>query len=356
MGHTDPLDTIVLRHAALTCADGSLKTVRLVALPRRQKPRDPAVWMPAIAAALQGSVAPLRLHLQRLDELVAAAALPVPLHLQFDLAASLAADPLAEAPLVTLCAAGAVAATAGAEPRATTLAAMERAFATGAEAALGWPVNGTVERGPVRTDGNDIAVLMALMRRVTDGETPQRLESLLDRSPALGFRLLRHLNTAAVRTPVRIESLRHAIMLMGYRELRHWLALLLLREVQTARNQPLAWAATRRAFLLQQFAQCVGAGPAHGEMFLVGAFSLLDRMFGQSMAELVTQLPLAEAVASALVDGSGPLQPYLALARWIEDDGTPDADPEPHLEATLLSAGEVNRCVLAALMQAARSP
>ena len=61
-----------------------------------------------------------------------------------------------------------------------------------------------------------------------------------------------------------------------------------------------------------------GDDEMRGEMFICGVFSLLDRMLGQPFAELFKSVPVPDRVQQALVDGSGPFQPYLHLVRALE--------------------------------------
>ena len=55
-------------------------------------------------------------------------------------------------------------------------------------------------------------------------------------------------------------------------------------------------------------------------MFICGVFSLLDRMFQQPFAELLKSIPVPERVFQALVEDSGPYQPYVELVRAVENE------------------------------------
>ena len=86
-------------------------------------------------------------------------------------------------------------------------------------------------------------------------------------------------------------------------------------------------------------------------MFICGVFSLLDRMMGQPFAELLSSIPVPEACASALVRRQRPATSrYLELVRAIEPESL--FDIRDAAEALMLTAAEVNRALLRALVAA----
>jgi len=88
------------------------------------------------------------------------------------------------------------------------------------------------------------------------------------------------------------------------------------------------------------------------EMFICGVFSLLDRMFKQPFAELLKTIPVPERVFQALVQESGPYQPYVNLVRAVEDESLYDF--RAAADALMMSVSEINRSVLTALTAAAQ--
>jgi EAL and modified HD-GYP domain-containing signal transduction protein len=88
------------------------------------------------------------------------------------------------------------------------------------------------------------------------------------------------------------------------------------------------------------------------EMFVCGLFSLLDHMLKQPFAKLLQSIPVPERVRQALVDESGPYQPYLELVRAIEHESV--YDYRSAAEQLMLGAEEINQCVLRALTKAAQ--
>jgi EAL and modified HD-GYP domain-containing signal transduction protein len=110
------------------------------------------------------------------------------------------------------------------------------------------------------------------------------------------------------------------------------------------------FAAVRRGLLMEELAGSGSDGDQRGEMFICGVFSLLDRLMGRSMGELVAAIPVPDAVRSALIDASGPYHGHLELVRAIEAESVYDL--RAAADATMMAMPEVNRATLRALAAA----
>jgi c-di-GMP phosphodiesterase len=230
---------------------------------------------------------------------------------------------------------------------------IEAAFKRGAAGVLGWPMQGAYEApagAPKSEIQADLQVIVELMSRVDQAEDIERLEQTLKRDPSLAFKLLRYMNSAAFGLPVEVSSFRHAIMLLGYARLKRWLALLLTTASKDHAMRPIMFGALRRGLLMEELAKSMDDAEMRDEMFVCGLFSLLDHMLKQPFAKLLQSIPVPERVRQALVDESGPYQPYLDLVRAIEAESV--YDYRSAVEQLMLDAQEVNHCVLRALNKA----
>jgi EAL and modified HD-GYP domain-containing signal transduction protein len=199
---------------------------------------------------------------------------------------------------------------------------MEAAFARGAHAVLGWPIDDALSGTAART-GKPVAqpdqqVIVELIHRVDNEEPIDKLENTLKRDPSLAFKLLRYINSPAFGLRVEVSSFRHAIMLLGYQRLKRWLALLLATASKDVNLRPVMFAAVRRGLLMEELVAGSGDDEMRSEVFICGVFSLLDRMFGEPFAKLLSSIPVPERVYQALVKNEGPFQPYLAMVRAAE--------------------------------------
>jgi EAL and modified HD-GYP domain-containing signal transduction protein len=177
-----------------------------------------------------------------------------------------------------------------------------------------------------------------------------RLEAVLKRDPALAFKLMRYINSAAFGLRVEINSFGHALMLLGYQRLKRWLALLLANSSRSPNARPMVYAAVRRGLLMEELARDRGDAAMRSEMFICGVFSLLDRLLEQPLPELLRSVPVPDIVQQALSGEGGPYLPYLQLVQAIELESIYDI--REGTERLLLGAAEVNRSVLAALKAA----
>lgn len=235
-----------------------------------------------------------------------------------------------------------------------TLAELEGSFTRGAAAVLGWPIDDVINMAAAKgkQPQNDLQVIVELIQRVDKEEPIEKLEGTLKRDPSLAFKLMRYINSPAFGLRVEISSFRHAIMMLGYQRLKRWLALLLATAGRDSNMKPVMFAAVRRGLLMEELVRSSGDEEMRNEMFICGVFSLLDRMFKQPFSELLKTIPVPERVYQALVEGTGPYQPYFALVQAVENESLYDF--RSAAEALMLSVSEINRCVLGALTAASQ--
>jgi EAL and modified HD-GYP domain-containing signal transduction protein len=228
-----------------------------------------------------------------------------------------------------------------------TLADLELSFQRGAIAVLGWPIDDVMASNGKGGSRPELQFIVELINRVDREEPADRLEQVLKTDPTLAFRLMRYINSPAFGLSVEINSFRHAIMVLGYNRLKRWLALLLASASKDPNVKPVMYAAVRRGLLMEELGRASADADQRGEMFICGVFSLLDRLMGQPMADLMRSIPVPDAVRAALVDAGGPYHSQLDLVRAVEAESVYDI--RAAAEATMLGLPDVNRAVLRAL-------
>jgi c-di-GMP phosphodiesterase len=235
-----------------------------------------------------------------------------------------------------------------------TVADMEAAFARGAEAVLGWPIDDAVTTTAARTGqsqaGPGLQTIAKLIQQVDAQESIEKLENTLKLDPPLAFKLLRYINSPAFGLRVEIGSFRHAIMMLGYERLKRWLALLLATASKDVNLKPVMFSAVRRGLLMEELVRSTGDEEMRNEMFICGVFSLLDRMFQQPFSTLLDTIPVPERVRQALADETGPYQAYLELVRAVEGESL--FEFRDAADKLMMSVSEINRAQLRALMAA----
>jgi EAL and modified HD-GYP domain-containing signal transduction protein len=138
--------------------------------------------------------------------------------------------------------------------------------------------------------------------------------------PALGYRLLRFVNSAAFGLRMKIDRLRHAMAYVGRDELYRWLTLLLFTNREPNHlDEALRENALVRAKLAERLAEGRVSHKECDEVFVVGILSVIDALMEMPMQDALAQLSLPEAVADALLRREGKYAPYLKLAIACEE-------------------------------------
>jgi len=190
------------------------------------------------------------------------------------------------------------------------------------------------------------AIILQLMDLVRKNADVRELEGVLKRDAAISYKLFRYINSVGFGLGTEIQSMRHAVTMLGYSTLYRWLSLLLA----TASTVRYGAALMQTAVVRGRFAELLGQGllpKSEAEnLFVVGMFSLLDRLLGVPMEQVLEQVPLPEAVQQALLSREGVYGPFLALAEACE---SAEGGAQERADALFLNARQVNQAHLAAL-------
>ncbi|ATE62335.1 EAL and HDOD domain-containing protein [Thauera sinica] len=223
--------------------------------------------------------------------------------------------------------------------------AFRDAVAAGYAGASGW----FFLRGnpPAKALSPGHAQIVRLLNLVRNNGEIRDIEAVLKQDVALSYKLLRYINSAGFGLMCEIQSFRHAVSILGYTNLNKWLSLLLV----TASRDPSAPAMMQTAIARGRFMEEAGGDffdkAERDNLFITGAFSLLNLLLGTSMQNLLDEMNLPNNVTEALLHQQGEFAPFLRLAQSCESfDGTAlaKAGQELHLEAQ-----KINRAQLAAL-------
>jgi EAL and modified HD-GYP domain-containing signal transduction protein len=228
---------------------------------------------------------------------------------------------------------------------AASRAQAEAAFKQGASAVLGWPAEAAPPGAGLQPQQHAV---LELIRMVQADADLRDLDRAFKSEPLLAYLLLTLANSPAFVRTSPIASLSQAIGLLGYKRLLKWLVLLLVIASKSSRSLPAIYGAVARGFTMEHLAAAASLPVnARDESFVVGVFSLLDRVTGQPLSALVGENALPEAVSEALLAGIGPYASYLALAAQLDGlgvvgDAVPVALAPAAINGALLLALSVN--------------
>lgn len=162
------------------------------------------------------------------------------------------------------------------------------------------------------------AQIVRVLNLVRNNADVAQIENALKQDVAMSYKLLRYINSAGFGLSCEIQSFRHAVTILGYDKLHKWLSLLLV----TASKDPLAPAQMHTALVRARLMELLGHGFVDkGELdnlFITGAFSLLDVLLGVSMDKALEAMSLPEPILDALIRKQGSYAPFLDLAVALE--------------------------------------
>jgi EAL and modified HD-GYP domain-containing signal transduction protein len=190
------------------------------------------------------------------------------------------------------------------------------------------------------------AMLLQLMDMVRKNADVKQIESVLKRDAAVSYKLLRYINSAGFGLGCEIQSLKHAVSLLGYSPLFRWLGLLLATACTTGYSPVLMQTAVIRGRFAELLGHTFLPRSEAENLFVAGMFSLLDRLLGVPMEDVLEKIQLSDAVTEALLSRTGIYGPFLALAEACELHTSEVDDMAANL---CISPKQVNHAHLSAL-------
>ncbi|MEM7201856.1 MAG: HDOD domain-containing protein [Planctomycetota bacterium] len=185
---------------------------------------------------------------------------------------------------------------------------------------------------------------LELLRELNRGELDlDRLDDLIKRELSLSYKLLRYVNSPLFGLSNDVESIRHAMIVLGDRPLRRWISFVAVSCMGEDKPQELMVMALVRAKFCEELAKSTGLGNRGEELFLMGMFSLLDAIIDRPLIELLDDLPIGDAIKSALCQERNRFRDILDLViayergAWADverlSDGLTDDAPRAYVDA-----------------------
>lgn len=199
---------------------------------------------------------------------------------------------------------------------------------------------------PVKGMNPAQTIILQLMQLVQQNADIKQIEDVLKRDAALSYKLLRFINSAGFGVGREVQSLRQALAMLGYAPLYRWLTLLLATASSSGYSPVLMETAVVRGRLAELLGLAALGKSAGENLFVAGVFSLLDRLLGLSMQQVLATVQLPADVVQALLTRDGLYGPYLALAEACELNSTLVSSLAESLD---LSPLQVNQAHLSAL-------
>lgn len=172
----------------------------------------------------------------------------------------------------------------------------------------------TSRKGRANNQAAQIRILNELQSKEPDYAL---LESLIAQDPQLAFMLLKFVNSAAFRRRNEITTIHQTLSTLGLDRVRSMVTTVMLANNGPASRIMLPQALTR-AQMCEQLAN-VSQGIEPKTAFMMGLMSMMDKLMGMELAELLEQLPLSDEIKEAILDKQGRLGKLLALVEAYEN-------------------------------------
>jgi EAL and modified HD-GYP domain-containing signal transduction protein len=171
---------------------------------------------------------------------------------------------------------------------------------------------------PAKSEVNHLQVFQAL-EMIQSGAEFDAIADCLRTDPMLTFKLLRYINSPGIGLLQKINDIQQALMLLGRDRFYRWLSLLLFDSKKPGYHENIL---TEQALTRARFMEMLagkGRVPANADqLFLTGLFSLMNIMLALPLEDVLKQVALPEAVASALRGEASAMRDALTLAITLE--------------------------------------
>ncbi|GKS90474.1 MULTISPECIES: HDOD domain-containing protein [unclassified Acidovorax] len=189
--------------------------------------------------------------------------------------------------------------------------------------------------------------IIQLINLVRQQASTDEIEEVLKKDAGLAFNLMRLINSSGFGLSREITSFRQAVMLMGLKKLFRWAALLLTASRAGGISAAVGHTAVVRGRLMELLALETMSQEDADQAFVVGIFSMLDRMLSMPMESAVGLLHVPGTVSEALLHRTGTLGELLRLAEACESSD--DAAFDQAASSLQLSSQQINMAHLQAL-------
>jgi c-di-GMP-related signal transduction protein len=176
---------------------------------------------------------------------------------------------------------------------------------------------------PIMINAKEIGTLnnnMVLISKKLSEPDPdfKAIASIIERDVELSYKLLRIANSAYYGVRMQVTSIHHALVTLGVQDLLRWGHLILLKGLNNTDNAELVKTSLIRARMLSQFALVSRRPAQESDYFLTGLFSSIDALLHQSMEQVMSRLPLTDAVKGALLGENSDMHRALVVVQCFE--------------------------------------
>lgn len=178
--------------------------------------------------------------------------------------------------------------------------------------------------------GSSKLLYFQLMKEVFRSEIRyHEMTDILQKDVSLTYKSLKFINSPWYGIKYKIKSVKQALVMLGPQEIRRWMAVAVVQGITSGDSRELLLCSLIRGRAAERLTLLVPALKGRdGELFLLGLLSLIDKLTGKSMKNVLKDLSISEDISGALLSNSGRYSAVYALILSAEDDekkGFPEA-------------------------------
>ncbi|GAB6065502.1 HDOD domain-containing protein [Aquifex pyrophilus] len=160
--------------------------------------------------------------------------------------------------------------------------------------------------------------LFRLMNALTHAKSLKEIADVIGSDVGMAVKFLKFVNSAYFARRKKIEDLQHAVAYVGLENVKKFVLLIALNEYMKLEHPELWKRSLIRAHIAEELMN--KSSPQMAEKaFLVGLFSLLDKILGVDIPSFLEELNVDEEVVNAFRDENAPLRKVLDIATRLEE-------------------------------------
>lgn len=126
------------------------------------------------------------------------------------------------------------------------------------------------------------------------------ITDVLKRDLSLTFKLLKLVNSPAFYRREKITSIHGALVYLGFKEIKKWLSILMIREIGGGYNEMVKTSLVR-ARVAESISENINCKSRKSELFILGLFSLIDKITGNKLEDIMGSLPIEEDLKQGIL-------------------------------------------------------
>ncbi|WP_017755070.1 EAL and HDOD domain-containing protein [Calidifontibacillus oryziterrae] len=143
------------------------------------------------------------------------------------------------------------------------------------------------------------------------------ITTVIERDISLSYKLLKLINSPAIRPKYEISSIKQAIVLLGLIEIKKWIYVLAIRGLQNEKPDPTLSELIQLSLSRAKFGELLGEIEDNhqykSKYFLLGLLSYMDSFLHLPMATILEGLPITQDIRAALLGEENHLKHVLDL-------------------------------------------